>query len=164
LRTTQLQEIGVMDRIRAEVATAYARTHAEYAQLLTYEQAVQSAMQGFKADLTRAQGAVGLPLEVLDSLRLLATARFDYLGAIVDYNRAQFELYVSLGQPPADALARPVPTAGVVLPGQPIPSSPDSSTLPPNRPAGLDNRPAALRSNARSDGAIAAGERRASGP
>jgi hypothetical protein len=27
----------------------------------------------------------------------------------VDYNRAQFELYVALGQPPADCLARPIP-------------------------------------------------------
>ena len=32
-----------------------------------------------------------------------------YLNAIVDYNQAQLELYVALGQPPADVLARPVP-------------------------------------------------------
>jgi hypothetical protein len=32
-----------------------------------------------------------------------------YFDAICDYNRAQFELYVALGQPPANTLARPVP-------------------------------------------------------
>ena len=46
-----------------------------------------------------------------------------YLEAIVDYNEAEFALYVALGQPPADALARPVPTAGVVPAGQPRPTT-----------------------------------------
>jgi hypothetical protein len=30
-----------------------------------------------------------------------------YTNAILDYDRAQFELYVALGKPPADALVRP---------------------------------------------------------
>ena len=46
---------------------------------------------------------------MLDSLRLLGRGLYAYLDAIIDYNRAQFELYVALGQPPADCLARPVP-------------------------------------------------------
>ena len=54
-----------------------------------------------------------LPIELLDSFRLMAGARIDYIDAIVDYNEAQFELYVALGQPPANALAHPVPTQGV---------------------------------------------------
>ncbi len=54
-----------------------------------------------------------LPIELLDSFRLMNGARIDYVDAIVDYNRAQFEMYVALGQPPANALARPVPTQGV---------------------------------------------------
>ena len=44
---------------------------------------------------------------------LLADARVDYLDAIVDYNRAQFAIYVGLGQPPANSLAHPVPVEGV---------------------------------------------------
>ena len=55
-----------------------------------------------------------LPIELLDNFRLLARARFDYVDAISDYNRAQFELFVALGQPPANMLAHPVPTSGVV--------------------------------------------------
>jgi outer membrane protein TolC len=123
LQTSRFQEIAVMDRVRAEVAEAYAKAHARFAQIGTNEQAVQSATSGFREDLTRAEGAVGLPIEVLNSLRLLADARYAYLDAIVDYNRAQFELYVAMGQPPAAALARPVPTEGVT----PAP--------PPARPA-----------------------------
>jgi outer membrane protein TolC len=118
----QYQQVAVLDRIRAEVAEAYARTHARYAQIGTSERAVRSGTNGFREDLDRIRGAVGLPIEVLDNLNLLARARLEYLNSIVDYNEAQFQLFVALGQPPADALAHPVPTAGVVPRGQPIPT------------------------------------------
>jgi outer membrane protein TolC len=126
----QYQEVAMLDRIRAEVAEAYARTHARFAQIATLEEAVRTGTNGFREDLNRIEGAVGLPIEVLDNLRLLARARQEYLGAIVDYNQAQFQLFVALGQPPADALAHPVPTAGVVPRGQPMPSPPPRERNP----------------------------------
>jgi outer membrane protein TolC len=136
LGVAKYQEIAVLDRVRAEVAEAYARTHARYAQIGTTERAVITATDGFKEDVIRLENTVGLPIELLDSLRLLARARLTYLDSIVDYNEAQFELFVALGQPPADMLARPVPTAGVVPPGQPIPVPPAASPAPvPPEPA-----------------------------
>jgi hypothetical protein len=48
---------------------------------------------------------------LMNSLRLLGEARLAYMDAIMDYNQAQMELYVSLGQPPANTLARPVDSA-----------------------------------------------------
>ncbi len=113
LRQDELRNLEVMDRIRAEVATAYAKTHARYAQIETSERAMKSSMQAFQEDVTRTKNGQGLPIEVLDSLRLLGRSRYAYLNAIADYNRAHFELYVALGQPPANILARPVPTTGV---------------------------------------------------
>src|SRR4051812_25552088 len=130
---SRYQEVAVLDRIRAEVAEAYARTHARFAQIGTTEQAVRTGTDGYRADLIRLENTVGLPIELLDSMRLLARARAEYLGAIVDYNAAQFSLYVALGQPPANSLARPVPTAGVVPPGAPTPT--------PDTPEGLAERP-----------------------
>ena len=44
-----------------------------------------------------------MPIELLDSMRLLAGARYEYLDAIVDYNEAQFSLYVAAGS------RRPIP-------------------------------------------------------
>ena len=58
----------------------------------------------------------GLPIELLESLRLLARGRYAYLNAIADYNRAQLELYVALGKPPPNALARPAPPGFVPPP------------------------------------------------
>jgi outer membrane protein TolC len=109
LRTSDLRLLETLDRVRAEVAAAYARTHARFAQIDSNERAVRASTRAFDEDLRRTRNREGLPIEVLDSLRLLARSRVAYLDAIIDYNRAQFELYVALGQPPAEQLARPVP-------------------------------------------------------
>ncbi len=119
-RGAEYHWIAMMDRVRAEVAESYARTHVRYAQIATAERAVRSSLKGFSEDLKRIEGFAGernvnsaRPIELLDSMRLLAVSRYEYLNAIVDYNIAQFQLFVALGQPPADALAHVVPTEGV---------------------------------------------------
>ena len=73
---------------------------------------MRSGIRGFSEDLERIKEAAGLPIEVLNNLSLKADAEYAYLDAIVEYNKAHFELYVALGQPPAACLARPVPTGG----------------------------------------------------
>jgi outer membrane protein TolC len=125
---SRLEEVVILDRVRTEVATAYARTHARFAQLKIAEQAIETSKRGFEADLRRTKGLAGLPLEVLDNLRLLGLSRLSYLQAITDYNRAQFELYVALGQPPADVLARPIPAD--LVPPPALPASPGEPLAP----------------------------------
>jgi outer membrane protein TolC len=112
-RSEELRQTEVLDRIRTEVAVAYARSHARFAQIGTTENAVQVSTRGFHEDVERTKNGVGLPIEVIDSMRLLARSRYAYLDAIIDFNRAQFELYGALGQPPADFLARPAPPANL---------------------------------------------------
>ena len=119
--------------VRADVAEAYAKTHARFAQITTNEAAVRSGLAGFQEDFDRIKSRAArtvLPIELLDNFRLLARARRQYLDAIVDYNRAQFELYVAMGQPPAAALSRQVPIDGFAPSGIPGPSN-----LQPNPPA-----------------------------
>lgn len=110
LRITELEKLRVFNQVRREVADAYVRTHARFGQIFRAESAVRSGEKAFQEDFRRVQGGVGLPIELLQSLKLLGRARGEYLDAIVDYNEAQIDLYVALGQPPADTLARPVPT------------------------------------------------------
>ena len=71
---------------------------------------------------------------MLNNLNLKADAEYAYLAAIVEYNKAHFELYVALGQPPAACLARPVPTEGVTrtVP-EPAPARPGPSRRPSPR-------------------------------
>jgi outer membrane protein TolC len=116
LRTSNLQLVEVLDRVRTEVAIAHARTHARFAQIETNERAAQTAAKGYQEDFIRTRNPPWLPIELLDSLRLLAQSRYAYLDAIVDYNEAQFALYVALGQPPAGTLARAIPASLVPVP------------------------------------------------
>ena len=112
-RISNLEEVAVLNRVRSEVASSYARTQARFAQIAINEQATRTGLEGFREDLFRIQGAQGLPIEVLNNLRLLARARMAYLDSIIDYDQAEFELYVALGQPPANALLRPLPLPAV---------------------------------------------------
>ncbi|HEY5315942.1 MAG TPA: TolC family protein [Pirellulales bacterium] len=107
LGQSNFRQIEVLNQVRFEVANAYAQSFARFAQLATLERSVRSANNAFHEDLARIRNRAGLPIEVLNSLRLLATSRLEYLDAISEYNQAQFDLYVALGQPPVDALARP---------------------------------------------------------
>jgi outer membrane protein TolC len=116
LRQDQLREIEVLDRVRAEVATAYAQTHARFAQIETTERAVRTSSLAFDEDFARTRQQFGLLIETLDSMRLLHRSRLAYLDAIIDYNQAQMSLYVALGQPPARVLARPIPESLVPAP------------------------------------------------
>jgi outer membrane protein TolC len=153
LKINQFQQVELLNMVRADIAEAYARTHARYAQIGVYEEAVRSGYLAFHNDLDNTRAGVGaegadlrrvLPIELLNSFQLLSGARIDYIDAIIDYNESQFAMYVALGQPPADALAHPVPTEGVAPanlppgappPGRisplPIPATPDASQRPP---------------------------------
>lgn len=99
----------LLDRVRQEVATAYVRSQARFAEIGMQAQAVRLGTNAMREDLLRIRGQQGLPIELLDSLRQAATARTDYLNAIIGFDEAEFQLYVALGAPPADTLARPVP-------------------------------------------------------
>src|SRR4029077_7393239 len=107
LNSADLEILVALDRVRSEVAGAHARTHARFARIRTCELAIQAGIEAFEEDMERIKGAEGLPLEVINSLRLLARSREQFLNAILDYNKAQFQLYVSLGKPPAELLMRP---------------------------------------------------------
>jgi outer membrane protein TolC len=108
LSSADFELLVTLDRIRSEVAGAHSRTHARFAQIRSCELAIQTSTRGFAEDMTRIQGQEGLPLEAVDSLRLLGKSRIEYLNAILDYNQAHFQLYVALGKPPGELLMRSV--------------------------------------------------------
>lgn len=107
---TELEKLIVLNQVRREVAEAVVRSQARQNQVAIQARAVQSGQEAFNGDLRRIRGGEGNPLALLESLRLLIDARNGYLDAIVQFNIAQIDLYVALGKPPADLLARPVPT------------------------------------------------------
>jgi outer membrane protein TolC len=109
LKTSQFQELDVLDTVREEVVAAYVQALSWLAQVKWQAQAVRAGENASKEDLIRVRGREARPIELLDSLRQGIEARRNYLNAIIGYNRAEVRLYVALGNPPADMLARPVP-------------------------------------------------------
>ncbi len=67
--------------------------------------------KGYELDYMAVKNNVkgALPIELLNSLILLGRSRAELLESIIRYNQAQIDLYVALGQPPADVLARDTP-------------------------------------------------------
>jgi outer membrane protein TolC len=108
-RQTRLRELETLNLVRAQVAEAYGWVKARYLQIDAGEKALRAGQDAFDQDLIRIKGGQGLPLELVDSLRLLGRARYEYLDSVIEYNRAQTQLWVALGQPPANSLARPIP-------------------------------------------------------
>ncbi len=116
LSSADFELLVTLDRVRAEVAGSHAKTHARFARIRSCELAIKAGTRAFAEDMERIKGAEGLPLEAIDSLRILAQSRVDYLNAILDYNKAQFELYVALGKPPSELLLRPADDGQPVVP------------------------------------------------
>jgi outer membrane protein TolC len=106
------QRARTVDLIQDEVADAYGVSAARRRQMELSQRQLAVAEAGFREELIRTRGGVGLPIEVVNSLDLLTRARQDFITAIVEYDQAQFRLFVALGNPPAvalpDAQSRPV--------------------------------------------------------
>jgi outer membrane protein TolC len=107
LRSSEWSELAMLERVRMEVAVAQRRSKIRYSQLEVGEAAMAAAAQAFQEDLIRNRSNLGRPIEVLESLKLIERSKLEFVRAVMDFNRAQFDLYVALGQPPADMLARP---------------------------------------------------------
>ena len=112
----------IIAEIRSEVSAAHASVEAARQRIEITTRELASAEAGFREDLERIRNTVGRPIEVVNSLQLLNQARVARIRAVVDYNKAEFRLFVSLGSPPP--LGNP--------PNSPLNSAPVASPpLPP---------------------------------
>ncbi|HSQ55770.1 MAG TPA: TolC family protein, partial [Gemmata sp.] len=144
VRQIRLMELETLNMVRSEVAENHARVAARFLQIDAAAAAVKASESGYSEDLTRiikGGPGFGAPLEVLDSLRLMSRSRYEYLDAIIDYNRAQFQLWVSLGRPPANSLARPVPAELVPPPQIEVQPGPRIISMPRTLPIMPDKKP-----------------------
>jgi outer membrane protein TolC len=90
----------MINQIRAEVTSARGNALAQQAVIPVAQARVKSAEDGYAQDRARLRETLALPIEALDSLKLLADARLSLIEAITRTNIAQFALLVSLGTPP----------------------------------------------------------------
>jgi outer membrane protein TolC len=89
-----------INRARDEVMEPLAEARTAWNQIAIARRELKSSHAGFHEDLTRSRDNLGRPIEVINSLDLLAAARAHLIDAIVRYDQAQFRLWVALGTPP----------------------------------------------------------------
>jgi outer membrane protein TolC len=94
------EQARTINRVRQEVVSARADALAQLGQIAITNRERATAEQGLQDDLERTRNGAGRPLEVVDSLRLVAAARVNQIRALVLYDQAQFRLFVALGSPP----------------------------------------------------------------
>jgi outer membrane protein TolC len=97
---TVAEQSATINLARGEVSAALADARAARNEVTVTRSELASAELGFKEDLSRSRQNLGRPIEVLNSLTLLAQARVNLIKALVHYDQAQFSLWVSLGSPP----------------------------------------------------------------
>ena len=95
--------------VTAEVAEAARMAAARFETLEAAQKAVVQVEELYRKLLASSFGMLG-PKETYDALEPLlaiqeiSKARNNYLGEVIEFNRAQFELYMAIGQPPLEAL------------------------------------------------------------
>jgi outer membrane protein TolC len=110
---------AVLNQVALEVSEAYNRSAANFRSILIERRNVEEATEGFQRDLKSILGGIALPIEVLDNAERLAKARQNLLAALINFDQAQFQLFVALGQPPnlvVEDDKPPLPPMAVELP------------------------------------------------
>jgi outer membrane protein TolC len=97
VRQEQWRNAAQLDRVAEEVTSAHARVQTRSQRIDIARQGIASAEESFRLNCERIEQAQGLPIEVLQSIQSLATARREYLSAVVDFNIAQLELWWATG-------------------------------------------------------------------
>ncbi len=119
----EADRLRVINEVREQVSVAYNTSAEQFQAIAIQRRRVQEATEGFQRDLTTSFGGEVLPIEVLDNAKRLRTAREALLEAVIGFDRAQFQLFVALGQPPTLVVEDDKPP--------PLPPPPPPAELPP---------------------------------
>ncbi|TWT67181.1 TolC family protein [Allorhodopirellula solitaria] len=95
----KFEKLRAMDQVAREVSEACSQIDFRRQQIAITQQAIQTAQDSYAANSERIRDGEGLPIEVLQAVQALESARRAYLSAVIAYNRAQFQLQWALGWP-----------------------------------------------------------------
>lgn len=97
VRQAQMRELAILDRVAREVTESHTQAIQRRRRIELAQAGIAAAEQSYTLNLDRIQNGQGLPIEVLQAIQALASARQNYLNAVVDYNIAQFDLCRAIG-------------------------------------------------------------------
>jgi outer membrane protein TolC len=114
-RLANIEFSRTRDLITTEVTQAYHQVQAEHQRMQLAQANVEQADDSYRRNLLRIEGLEGLPLEALQAVQAVASARRNDFATIAAYNRAQAQLLRAIGSP-IEADDEPVPAEDVPLP------------------------------------------------
>jgi outer membrane protein TolC len=123
----EAERLRILNEVREKVSVAYNSAAEHFRDIAIKRRWVQEATEGFQLDLTTAYRGgprVALPIEVLDNAKRLRAGREALLDAVIGFDRAQFQLFVALGQPPTLVVEddKPPPPPAELPPPQVVPA------------------------------------------
>jgi outer membrane protein TolC len=99
IQQAKFQKLRAMDQVAREISEAYSQVQLRDQQMTITQSAISAAENSYKRNLERIRDGQGLPLEVLQSVHALDSARRAYLRAVIAHNESQFRLQWALGWP-----------------------------------------------------------------
>lgn len=99
IEQAKFERVRMMDQVAREVSESYAQVRRRGERMEVAQEAIQTAQDSYERNMSRIRDGQGLPIEVLQSVQALETARRGYLEAVASYNQAQFRLQWALGWP-----------------------------------------------------------------
>ncbi len=99
IEQAKYQHLRQMDVVAREVSEAHSQLMIRQQRLTIAEEAIRSAENSYARNLNRIRDGQGLPIEVLQAIQALETARRNYLESVMSHNEAQFRLQWALGWP-----------------------------------------------------------------
>lgn len=97
VRQARLREVVLLDNVAREVAESHAQVMQRQRRVELVRKGIPAAERSYALNTERIENLQGLPIEALQAIQSLATARKAYLNAVIDYNVAQFELCRATG-------------------------------------------------------------------
>jgi outer membrane protein TolC len=98
LHTAELALEKATSSIQRQVIEAQAHVQSSAGQLAASQSALRNATETLRLTRERKQLGVGIVLEDIQAQQELVRTRTEYLGAITEYNKAQYELGKALGK------------------------------------------------------------------
>jgi outer membrane protein TolC len=111
LRQAELTGEQVRDAVAAEVARAYHEVQFRRGEIEAARAQVEAAAEALPLNFKGVREGTLRAIEAQQAVQALAASRGQYLAAVIDYDRAQFQLLRAIGRP-LDALGRDCDPAG----------------------------------------------------
>lgn len=100
LEAAKLGGAKLRDEITRQVVEGHTRVQSLYDQLATARQSLSTASETLRLTRERKQFGVGAVLEDIQAQQELTRSRSDYLTAVAEFNKAQYQLVRALGDSP----------------------------------------------------------------